>query len=88
MEKFSERYCKCNPKAFTSADTAYVLAYSVICSIPMLIILWLRTRCQLMISSLYERISRNEIKMKEDDCLCREAVNELPRYIRFWTLVS
>ncbi|EFJ17967.1 hypothetical protein SELMODRAFT_420360 [Selaginella moellendorffii] len=30
MEKFAERYCICNPKAFTSADTAYVLAYSVI----------------------------------------------------------
>ncbi|KAG8096800.1 hypothetical protein GUJ93_ZPchr0013g34493 [Zizania palustris] len=30
MEKFAERYCKCNPKAFSSADTAYVLAYSVI----------------------------------------------------------
>lgn len=30
MEKFSERYCKCNPSVFTSADTAYVLAYSVI----------------------------------------------------------
>ncbi|GER55212.1 guanine nucleotide exchange family protein [Striga asiatica] len=30
MEKFAERYCKCNPSAFTSADTAYVLAYSVI----------------------------------------------------------
>jgi brefeldin A-inhibited guanine nucleotide-exchange protein len=30
MEKFAERYCKCNPKAFTSADTAYVLAYSVV----------------------------------------------------------
>lgn len=30
MEKFAERYCKCNPKDFTSADTAYVLAYSVI----------------------------------------------------------
>lgn len=30
MEKFAERYCKCNPKAFISADTAYVLAYSVI----------------------------------------------------------
>jgi brefeldin A-inhibited guanine nucleotide-exchange protein len=29
-EKFAERYCKCNPKVFTSADTAYVLAYSVI----------------------------------------------------------
>lgn len=30
MEKFAERYCKCNAKVFTSADTAYVLAYSVI----------------------------------------------------------
>ncbi|XP_062229284.1 brefeldin A-inhibited guanine nucleotide-exchange protein 1-like isoform X1 [Phragmites australis] len=30
MEKFAEHYCKCNPNAFTSADTAYVLAYSVI----------------------------------------------------------
>ncbi|KAA8546194.1 hypothetical protein F0562_020912 [Nyssa sinensis] len=30
MEKFAERYCKCNPNSFTSADTAYVLAYSAI----------------------------------------------------------
>lgn len=30
MEKFAERYCKCKPSSFTSADTAYVLAYSVI----------------------------------------------------------
>ncbi|KAG6502244.1 brefeldin A-inhibited guanine nucleotide-exchange protein 1-like isoform X1 [Zingiber officinale] len=30
MEKFAERYCKCNPSSFASADTAYVLAYSVI----------------------------------------------------------
>ncbi|CAI9756430.1 unnamed protein product [Fraxinus pennsylvanica] len=30
MEKFAERYCKCNPNSFTSADAAYVLAYSVI----------------------------------------------------------
>ncbi|KAJ4966640.1 hypothetical protein NE237_018489 [Protea cynaroides] len=30
MEKFAERYCKCNPNSFTSADTAYVLGYSVI----------------------------------------------------------
>lgn len=30
MEKFAQRYCKCNPQAFISADTAYVLAYSVI----------------------------------------------------------
>ncbi|CAM6091423.1 unnamed protein product [Calypogeia fissa] len=30
MEKFASRYCKCNPKSFASADTAYVLAYSII----------------------------------------------------------
>lgn len=33
MEKFASRYCDCNPKSqdlFASADTAYVLAYSVI----------------------------------------------------------
>ncbi|KFK30178.1 hypothetical protein AALP_AA7G227800 [Arabis alpina] len=30
MEKFAEHYWKCNPASFTSADTAYVLAYSVI----------------------------------------------------------
>ena len=30
MEKFAERYCKCSPNSFSSADTAYVLAYSVI----------------------------------------------------------
>lgn len=30
MEKFAERFCKCNPSSFSSADTAYVLAYSVI----------------------------------------------------------
>ena len=28
MEKFAERYVKCNPEAFRSADVAYVLAYS------------------------------------------------------------
>lgn len=30
MEKFAERYVRCNPDAFKSADVAYVLAYSVI----------------------------------------------------------
>jgi len=30
MEKFAERYCICNPESFAKADTAYVLAYSVI----------------------------------------------------------
>ncbi|KAG6709062.1 hypothetical protein I3842_06G114200 [Carya illinoinensis] len=30
MEKFAEGYYKYNPNSFTSADTAYVLAYSVI----------------------------------------------------------
>ena len=32
MEKFASRYCECNPQQelFASADTAYVLAFSVI----------------------------------------------------------
>ncbi|EFJ50436.1 hypothetical protein VOLCADRAFT_80189 [Volvox carteri f. nagariensis] len=30
MEKFAERFVKCNPVSFKSADVAYVLAYSVI----------------------------------------------------------
>lgn len=30
MEKFAERFVKCNPGSFKSADVAYVLAYSVI----------------------------------------------------------
>lgn len=30
MEKFAERFVKCNPGSFKSADVAYVLAYSTI----------------------------------------------------------
>eukprot|EP00002_Diphylleia_rotans_P016528 TRINITY_DN3218_c0_g1_i3.p1 TRINITY_DN3218_c0_g1~~TRINITY_DN3218_c0_g1_i3.p1 ORF type:complete len:990 (+),score=197.12 TRINITY_DN3218_c0_g1_i3:89-3058(+) len=30
MEKFAERYCRNNPSIFKHADTAYVLAYSII----------------------------------------------------------
>lgn len=30
MEKFAERYLKCNPGSFKSADVAYVLSYSMI----------------------------------------------------------
>lgn len=111
MEKFAERYCKCNPKTFTSADTAYVLAYSVIMlntdahnamvknkvspfiifhidfDLKVLVILnmtfmqmsaddFIRNNRGIddgkdlpeeYLRSLYERISRNEIKMKEDD---------------------
>ncbi|KAG9137689.1 hypothetical protein Leryth_024809 [Lithospermum erythrorhizon] len=86
MEKFAERYCKCNPKAFASADTAYVLAYSVImlntdAHNPMVKNKmsaddFIRNNRGIddgkdlpedHMRSLYERISRNEIKMKEDD---------------------
>ncbi|KAM0945494.1 putative Sec7 domain, mon2, dimerization and cyclophilin-binding domain, Sec7 domain superfamily [Dioscorea sansibarensis] len=86
MEKFSERYCKCNPKAFISADTAYVLAYSVIllntdAHNPMVKNKmsaddFIRNNRGIddgkdlpeeYLRSLFERISRNEIKMKEDD---------------------
>ena len=30
MEKFADRYCENNPDAFSNADTAYTLAFSVI----------------------------------------------------------
>jgi len=30
MEKFAERFCACNPGVFPSADTAFILAYSII----------------------------------------------------------
>ncbi|KAF9616941.1 hypothetical protein IFM89_033011 [Coptis chinensis] len=85
MEKFAERYWKCNTKAFTSADTAYVLAYSVIllntdAHNPMVKNKmspedFIRNNRGIddgkdlpedYLRSLYERISRNEIKMKED----------------------
>ncbi|KAG0496888.1 hypothetical protein HPP92_001579 [Vanilla planifolia] len=86
MEKFAQRYCKCNPNAFSSADTAYVLAYSVI---------MLNTDAhnpivknkmspedfisnnrgiddgkdlpEEYLRALYERISKNEIKIKDDE---------------------
>ncbi|OMO78597.1 SEC7-like protein [Corchorus capsularis] len=86
MEKFAERYCKCNPKAFISADTAYVLAYSVImlntdAHNPMVKNKmsaddFIRNNRGIddgkdlpeeYLRSLFERISRNEIKMKGDD---------------------
>ncbi|KAI3449141.1 hypothetical protein Pfo_005806 [Paulownia fortunei] len=86
MEKFAERYCKCNPKAFISADTAYVLAYSVImlntdAHNPMVKNKmsaedFIRNNRGIddgkdlpeeYLRSLFERISRNEIKMKEDN---------------------
>nr|XP_043619023.1 brefeldin A-inhibited guanine nucleotide-exchange protein 2-like [Erigeron canadensis] len=96
MEKFAERYCKCNPKAFISADTAYVLAYSVIllntdAHNPMVKNKmspddFIRNNRGIddgkdlppeYLKSLYERISKNEIKMKEDDLAIkqRQSVN-------------
>ncbi|OVA07712.1 SEC7-like [Macleaya cordata] len=86
MEKFAERFWKCNPKTFTSADTAYVLAYSVIllntdAHNPMVKNKmspddFIRNNRGIddgkdlpeeYLRSLYERISRNEIKMKDDN---------------------
>ncbi|KAK4476530.1 hypothetical protein RD792_015686 [Penstemon davidsonii] len=86
MEKFAERYCKCNPKVFTSADTAYVLAYSVImlntdAHNPMVKNKmsaedFIRNNRGIddgkdlpeeYLKSLFERISKNEIKMKDDN---------------------
>lgn len=86
MEKFSERYWKCNPKAFSSADTAYVLSYSVIllntdAHNPMVKNKmsaedFIRNNRGIddgkdlpeeYLRSLYERITKNEIKLKEDE---------------------
>lgn len=85
MEKFAECYSKCNPKAFTSADTAYVLAYSVIllntdAHNPMVKNKmskadFLRNNRgidngkdlpEVYLGSLYDRIAKKEIKMKDD----------------------
>ncbi|KAK2432201.1 SEC7 guanine nucleotide exchange family protein [Trifolium repens] len=85
MEKFAERFCKCNPSSFSSADTAYVLAYSVI----MLntdahnnMVKDKMTKADFIrnnrgiddgkdlpeeyLGALYDKIVRNEIKMKAD----------------------
>ncbi|XP_010544658.1 PREDICTED: brefeldin A-inhibited guanine nucleotide-exchange protein 2 [Tarenaya hassleriana] len=86
MEKFAERYCKCNPQVFSSADTAYVLAYSVILLNTDAHNAMVKNKMSAddfvrnnrgiddgkdvpedYLRSLYERITRNEIKMKEDD---------------------
>ncbi|XP_074273160.1 brefeldin A-inhibited guanine nucleotide-exchange protein 2-like [Silene latifolia] len=85
MEKFAERYWKCNAKAFSAADTAYVLAYSVImlntdAHNPMVKNKmsaedFIRNNRGIddgkdlpeeYMRSLYERITRNEIKLKDD----------------------
>nr|GEW39325.1 brefeldin A-inhibited guanine nucleotide-exchange protein 2-like [Tanacetum cinerariifolium] len=86
MEKFAARYCKCNPKAFISADTAYVLAYSVIMLNTDAHNAMVKNKMSAddfvrnnrgiddgkdlpeeYLRSLFERIAKNEIKMKEDD---------------------
>ncbi|KAL4567153.1 hypothetical protein LXL04_022727 [Taraxacum kok-saghyz] len=94
MEKFAERYCICNPKAFISADTAYVLAYSVImlntdAHNPMVKNKmsaddFIRNNRGIddgkdlpeeYLRSLFERISRSEIKMKEDDLALQQSLS-------------
>ncbi|MCO5583638.1 hypothetical protein L7F22_037551 [Adiantum nelumboides] len=88
MEKFAERYCKCNPEAFSSADTAYVLAYSVILlntdahnpqvKNKMSKAEFLRNNRGIndgkdipeeFMTALYDRIVKNEIKLKEDSMI-------------------
>ncbi|KAI5079490.1 hypothetical protein GOP47_0004969 [Adiantum capillus-veneris] len=88
MEKFAERYCKCNPEAFSSADTAYVLAYSVILlntdahnpqvKNKMSKAEFLRNNRGIndgkdipeeFMTALYDRIVKNEIKLKEDSII-------------------
>jgi len=84
MEKFAERFCRSNPGAFKSADTAYVLSYSVImlntdAHNPMVKTKmsksdFLRNNRGIddgndvpeeYLGALYDRITKNEIKMKD-----------------------
>mmetsp|Transcript_7972 Transcript_7972/g.29482 ORF Transcript_7972/g.29482 Transcript_7972/m.29482 type:complete len:1752 (-) Transcript_7972:83-5338(-) len=85
MEKFAERFCKCNPSVFKTADTAYVLGYSVImlntdAHNPMVknkmkkeeflrnnrgIDAEGRDLPQEVLEGIYDRITQNEIKMKD-----------------------
>ncbi|XP_047946268.1 brefeldin A-inhibited guanine nucleotide-exchange protein 2-like [Salvia hispanica] len=100
MEKFAEKYCKCNPKTFTSADTAYVLAYSVIllntdAHNPMVKNKmsaedFIRNNRGIddgkdlpeeYLRSLYERISRSEIKMKEDNLSVQQKQSANPNRV-------
>ena len=64
MEIFAHHFCKHNPGDFTSADTAYVLAYSVV---------MLNTDAhndqdldESYLSGIYDRITTNDIKMKSE----------------------
>ncbi|XP_062218449.1 brefeldin A-inhibited guanine nucleotide-exchange protein 1-like isoform X2 [Phragmites australis] len=85
MEKFAERFCKCNPNSFTSADTAYVLAYSVIMLNTDAHNTMVKDKMsksdfirnnrgiddgkdlpEAYLSTLYDQIVRNEIKMSAD----------------------
>ncbi|KAF7084153.1 hypothetical protein CFC21_087832 [Triticum aestivum] len=85
MEKFAERYCKCNPNSFTSADTAYVLAYSVIMLNTDAHNMMVKDKMsrsdfirnnrgiddgkdlpEVYLSTLYDQIVKNEIKMSAD----------------------
>ncbi|KAJ3679015.1 hypothetical protein LUZ60_017026 [Juncus effusus] len=94
MEKFAERYCKCNPEVFKSADTAYVLAYSVIMlntdahntmvKDKMSKADFIRNNRGIddgkdlpeeYLSTLYDQIVKNEIKMKAD---AQTPQNKLP----------
>eukprot|EP00850_Spirogloea_muscicola_P003472 SM000014S00260 [mRNA] locus=s14:364320:373142:+ [translate_table: standard] len=92
VEKFAERYCRCNPSAFSSADTAYVLGYSVImlntdAHNPMVKNKMSKAEFiknnrgidndkdlpEEFLSGLYDRIVRNEIKMKADTMVASKA---------------
>ncbi|VDM66330.1 unnamed protein product [Strongylus vulgaris] len=75
MEKFASRYCECNPSLglFASADTAYVLAYSIIMLTTDLHNQYVNMNRGInngadlppdVLCAIYDDIAANEIKMK------------------------
>ncbi|CAI0471294.1 unnamed protein product [Linum tenue] len=107
MEKFAERYCKCNPNSFTSADTAYVLAYSVIMlntdahnnmvKDKMSKADFIRNNrgiddgkdlAEEFLSTLYDHIVKNEIKMNADSVPQTKQANSLNKLLGFDGIIN
>jgi hypothetical protein len=76
MEKFAERFCKQNPHVFPSADTAFILGFSVIMLNTDLHNPAIKAERRMtkeafirneILIAIYDRIQKNQISLKEDD---------------------
>ncbi|XP_071633028.1 brefeldin A-inhibited guanine nucleotide-exchange protein 1-like [Temnothorax longispinosus] len=80
IEKFASRYCECNPNngLFTSADTAYVLGFSIIMLSTDLRSPQIKNKMtKERYIKIYDEIAGNEIKMKSNPNNSRLAGKQL-----------